>query len=187
MNTTPVTLLQRIRDSGDAEAWERLVELATPMLYAWAHRVGLRRDDAADLVQDVFLLLAVKLPEFQYDPSQSFRGWLRQVTLNKWQERRRRARSAASLDVEEIDQEPAAVETEAFWEGEYREYLVARAMEIMQAEFEPNTWRACWEHVVSGRSAAEVGAELGLTPGAVYVAKCRVLKRLREDLGDLME
>lgn len=187
MHTTPVTLLERIRTPGDEDAWSRFVELATPLLYAWAHRVGLRRDDAADLVQEVFLLLAVKLPEFRYDPARSFRGWLRQVTLNKWHERRRRREPAAAADIDEESDRLAGPEGEAFWEVEYREYLVARAMEIMRGEFEPNTWRACWEHVVSGRSAADVAAELGLTPGAVYVAKCRVLKRLREELGDLME
>ncbi len=186
MNTTPVTLLERIRKPGDDDAWNRFVELATPLLYAWAHRVGLRRDDAADLVQEVFLLLAVKLPEFEYDPSRSFRGWLRQVTLNKWHERQRRLDPSALVDDDAFD-EVAGPEAEAFWEADYRQYLVARAMDIMQAEFEPKTWRACWEHVVSGRSAAEVAAELGLTVGAVYVAKCRVIKRLREELGDLME
>lgn len=185
MNTTPVTLLKRIRESGDAEAWDRFVELATPALYAWAHRAGLRHDDAADLVQEVFLLLAVKLPQFQYDPSQSFRGWLRQVTLNKWHERRR-LRSPPLVGDEALEEiaEPA---DEAFWETDYREYLVARAMEIMQAEFEPKTWRACWEHVVSGRTAADVATELGMTPGAVYVAKCRVLARLRHELEGLMD
>src|SRR5581483_587247 len=81
--------------------------------------------------------------------------------------------------------DPAALDP--FWEHEYRQKLVARALELMRAEFQPTTWRACWEHVVSNRPAAEVAAELGMTVGAVYVAKGRVLRRLREELAGLWE
>ena len=76
---------------------------------------------------------------------------------------------------------------DAVEEVEYRQWLVSRALELMRSEFSPSVWRACWEHVVSGRSASEVGQELGMTEGAVYAAKCRVLKRLRQDLDGLLE
>ena len=72
-------------------------------------------------------------------------------------------------------------------EEEYRRYLVGRALEIMQAEFQPTTWQACWEHVVSGRSAADVAAELGITVNSVYLAKTRLLRRLREEFGEMLE
>src|SRR4051812_1055658 len=87
---TPVSLLQRLRQPGAHRAWERFVELYTPLLYYWSRRMALQPHDAADLVQDVFAVLLLKLPEFRYDDNRSFRGWLRAVTVNKWRERCRR-------------------------------------------------------------------------------------------------
>jgi len=90
MDTTPGSLLERLRQPGQPEAWRRFVQLYTPLLFHWARRLGLQEQDAADLIQDVFLVLARKLPDFTYDRRQSFRGWLRTVTLNKWRESARR-------------------------------------------------------------------------------------------------
>jgi len=186
MHTTSLTLLQRLRQPQEQFAWSRFVELYTPVLFAWARGLGLQESDAADLVQEVFALLVGKLPEFQYDKTKSFRGWLRTVALNQWRAKlRRRSRepSAAALDPDGL----AAPAEEAFWEQEYRRRLIARALDLMQAEFEPTTWRACWECVVNDRTAPEVAAQLGLKPGAVRAAKFRVLTRLRQELEGLLE
>ncbi len=84
--------------------------------------------------------------------------------------------------------EVAAPEDEgAFGEVEYRRHLVSRALQLMQAEFAPRTWKACWEHVAAGRPAAEVAAELGISVGSVYVAKSRVMARLRQELAGLLD
>jgi RNA polymerase sigma-70 factor (ECF subfamily) len=187
MLTTPVTLLERLRRPDEPDAWDRFVELYTPMLYAWARKTGLQEPDAADLVQEVFALLLRKLPEFAYDPAKSFRGWLRTVTLNQWRLiQRRRAGQPTTAQGVEPDALPAA-EGEAFWEAEYRQHLVARALAVMRAEFQPTTWRACWECAVHGRPAADVAAEFGLSVGAVRAAKFRVLNRLRQELDGLLE
>jgi RNA polymerase sigma-70 factor (ECF subfamily) len=77
--------------------------------------------------------------------------------------------------------------SETAWETEYHQHLVRRALELMKREFQPTTWQACWEVVVSERSAADVGAELGLSVGAVRAAKFRVLARLREELAGLLD
>lgn len=76
---------------------------------------------------------------------------------------------------------------EAFWEGEYRKELTQRALELIQADFASTTWNACWEFVAKGRPAREVAAELGITENAVYLARCRVLRRLRDELSGLVE
>jgi RNA polymerase sigma-70 factor (ECF subfamily) len=76
---------------------------------------------------------------------------------------------------------------QSFWETEYRQQLVNRAMALMQADFQPATWMAFWEQVVAGRPAKEVAAELGLSPGAAYAAKFRVLDRLRQELAGMLE
>lgn len=186
MDTTPVTLLERLRMPGDEDAWRQLVALVTPLVLAWAHRVGLRRDDAADLAQDVLAVLVQKLPAFDYDPAQSFRAWLKTIAMNKWRERLRRP-AAQSLDAASQLDRLAAPDAEAAWENEYRFQLVLRAFENIKYDFQPRTWRACWELVVRGRDVNQVAAELALTPGAVYVAKCRVLRRLRKEMEGMLE
>ena len=82
---------------------------------------------------------------------------------------------------------PAEDGLEEFWNVEYQQHLVRKALEIMQAGFEPRTWQACWEHTVNDKTAAAVGQELSMSEGAVYVAKSRVLRRLRQELAGLLE
>ncbi len=187
MDTTSATLLERLRQPGDAEAWTRFVQLYTPLLFRWAKRLTQRDEDAADLVQEIFLLLLQKLPEFEYQPGRSFRGWLHTVMVNKWRERQRRPSPIALADLAILTNHPAPDSLGALDEAEYRQYLVDRALQLAQAEFEPACWKACWEHVVSGRPASAIGAELGMTAGAVYVAKHRVLRRLRHYLQGLLD
>jgi RNA polymerase sigma-70 factor (ECF subfamily) len=187
MIQTSVSLLERLRHSEDRAAWDRFVALYTPLIFSWARRQGLQDEDAADLVQDVFVILLQKMPDFHYTPGQSFRAWLYTVTVNKCHDQRRR-RAAALRQGEAAPLESLAVPdtTEAVLEEEYRRYLATRALELMQVEFEPASWKACWEVVVNERRPAEVAAELGMTVAAVYAAKSRVLRRLREELDGML-
>lgn len=188
MNTTPISLLERLRQPKQEEAWARFVELYTPLIYHWARLIGLQPQDAADLVQEVFVVLIEKLPQFHYDPTKSFRGWLRKVTLNKWREMQRgRSGPLAGADSARLAELASPDPAEQFWETDYRRHLAARAMELMQSDFQPTTWKACWEVVVSGRSATDVAAELGISRGAVYAAKFRVLTRLRQELDGMLD
>jgi RNA polymerase sigma-70 factor (ECF subfamily) len=188
IHTTPPTLLDRLKQATDEEAWRRLVHLYTPLLFYWARQSGESEADAADLVQDVFVTLVQTLPAFQYDRRNgTFRGWLRTLTLNKLRDRKRReAREEKTLAQRRPEQEPPDG-AEAFWETEYRQELTRRALGLMQAEFAPTTWKACWETVVVGRPADDVARELGISENAVYIARCRVLRRLRQELGGLLE
>ena len=125
------------------------------------------------------------MEQFQYDPEQSFRAWLRTVVMNRIYENARPRRvtlvtGGAPIDIAQDDL------STAFEETEYRGYLTSRALEIMQRDFEPTTWKACWEVIVAGKSASAVARELGMSEGAVYVATCRVLSRLRTELAGLM-
>jgi RNA polymerase sigma-70 factor, ECF subfamily len=185
MYTTPPSLLERIRKPGADEAWEQFVALYTPFIFSLVRKAGAGREEAADLVQDVFLLLTRKMADFEYDAKRSFRAWLRTVVMNRMHENARGRSPPIVFSPSQFDLAKSE-EAESLEESEYRRHLIARAMEIMQREFAPTTWKACWEHVVSGRPAAEVGAELGISEGAVYVAKCRVLRRLREEMKGLL-
>jgi RNA polymerase sigma-70 factor (ECF subfamily) len=190
--STHRSLLQRARGH-DPAAWERMVALYGPLVLGWCRAWGLRDDDAADVFQEVFQSVAAHLAGFQRDRTgDTFRGWLRTITRNKVNDffRRREkepegvggseacnrlAEIAGAMPPEEPGS-PDPAETE----------LLHRALAMIRAEFEPRTWEAFWQTAVEGRVAADVAADLGMTPGAVRVAKSRVLHKLRTDLGDLL-
>jgi RNA polymerase sigma-70 factor (ECF subfamily) len=185
MHTTSASLLARVRQLGDVDAWERFVRAYSPVLYGWAKHMGLRHDDAVDLVQDVFAVLVQKLPEFDYDAHKRFRGWLWTVTRRRWIERRRKA--VLPLDPgRNPDDLPAAAEEPPLVEADFRAHLLRHVVPTMRGNFQESTWRAFWKHVVEGRSVAEVAAEEGLSVAAVYKAKLRVTAHLHKELADLV-
>jgi RNA polymerase sigma-70 factor (ECF subfamily) len=182
MLTTSSSLLERLRRPDDAAAWERFVSLYTPLLLALGRRLGLAAPDAEDLAQDVFARLVTGFATYARDGRHPFRAWLKTVALNTWRDRlRKRPPDGAPLpDV------PAPEAGFDFIDREHDRQLARRALQIMQSDFEPATWRACWETAVEGRPAAEVGRELGMSAAAVYVARSRVLRRLREELDGML-
>jgi RNA polymerase sigma-70 factor (ECF subfamily) len=184
---TSASLLQRLRRPDDPAAWARFVQLYVPLLWYWARRTGLQEADAADLVQEVLILLYQKLPEFTYDGQRSFRNWLRTVTLNKWRESRRRRSPVPVEGGNALDAVACPDETLAIEEAEYRRHLVGQALEVLKGEFSATTWKAFEEYVLAGRPAEEVAAELGARPGTVYAARSRVLSRLRQELAGLLD
>ncbi|MCI0681618.1 MAG: sigma-70 family RNA polymerase sigma factor [Gemmataceae bacterium] len=179
LHTRP-SLLERLRQLKDRKSWEEFVNLYTPLLVHWARRAGV--DDAEDLVQDVFAVLVEELPGFHYDARRNFRAWLKTILMNILRKKFRRA-AAGSL-VEDV---AAADPVNDLENSEYRQRLLARAMELMQTDFAPQTWKSFWECEVNGRAAAEVAQELGLKVGAVWVNKSRVLARLRAELAGLLD
>jgi RNA polymerase sigma-70 factor (ECF subfamily) len=191
MHSTPVSLLERLtRPAGPSAAaadWDRFVELFTPLLYSGAARLGLPAQDAADLVQEVFLALVRELPTFRYDPGRSFRGWLRTLLLNLWRDRARRAGPPLPVDPAALDERPGPEPGAGVEEVEYRRHMARQALRLMQRDFQPATWTACWETKVTGRPAAEVAAELGLSVAAVHAATSRVLRRLRQELEGFLD
>jgi RNA polymerase sigma-70 factor, ECF subfamily len=188
MHTTSVSLLHRLRQPAESEAWRRFVQLYTPLLFTWVRRLGLNENDAADIVQDIFVVLLRKLPEFRYDQKQSFRAWLHTILLNRWRSLRRRRQpmpvnpqTAMLFELEGPSGEPALDE------AEYKQKLVQRALQIIHDDFESITWEAWSQYVESGRPAAEVARSLGVSAQAVYMAKARILRRLREELDGLLD
>jgi RNA polymerase sigma-70 factor (ECF subfamily) len=187
------SLLNRVREH-DQVAWERLVNLYTPLVYRWCRARGLQPADAADLGQQVFLAVARKVRDFRREgEGGSFRAWLRTITRNRLCDYFRAARTQgaragggeAQAQLEQIAEEPSA--SDPATEQEEEAVLFHRAMELMRVEFEERTWRAFWQVVVEGMRAAEVAAALGMSPNAVYLARSRVLRRLREEFADLVD
>lgn len=186
---TPVSLLDRLRsDPNDQQAWARFVNLYTPLLYYWARKTGFHQTEADDLVQEVFAVLAAKLPAFTYNPDKTFRGWLRTVAENKWHDifRKRKGQTADSLPPGEVaDARPDV--TEEFWEREFQDHLQKRALEVMKTDFSTQAWQAFWAVVVEGKTPASVAELQQRDRNAVYQDKFRVLERLREELCGMMD
>jgi len=188
VHTTPVTLLQRIRRGDGTDAWDRFVQLYSPLLFFWALKQGANEADAADLVQEVFVVLIQTLPTFEYNPSQSFRSYLRTILVNKWRDRLRQAAAQPQLVPGQVLEQTVAVDPgDVLGEEEYRQHLLAHAMRLMQTDFEATTWKACWECVVNGRAAKDVAAELKISVNAVWLATSRVLRHLRAELQGLLD
>jgi RNA polymerase sigma factor (sigma-70 family) len=186
---TRVTLLNRLRDGTDADAWREFIRLYGPVVYGFARNRGLQDADAADLMQEVLRSIARNAGKMEYDPKRgTFRGWLYTVTRNKIYnflngQRNRPRGTGDSAAHERLDAVPdRADDPDAAWELEYQRQLSSKAMERVRHEFHKATWQAFWGTAVDGRPAADVGAELKMSTGAVYVAKSRVLARLREEV-----
>jgi RNA polymerase sigma-70 factor, ECF subfamily len=177
-------------------AWERLVRLYAPLVASWCRRWGVAEQDVGDLLQDVFWAVARHLDRFHSEqPADTFRGWLATIARNKVRDhfRRRAAEPAAAGGSEATRQlqqirerrvldEPLDVTDDALVDD-----LLNKALESIRGEFHERTWRAFWGVAVKGRTAADVAADLEMTPGAVRVAKSRILLRLRRELGDIPE
>jgi RNA polymerase sigma-70 factor (ECF subfamily) len=143
--------------------------------------------DAHDVVQQVFARLVEKLPQFQYQPGRRFRGWLYTITRHCLVDHLRRRVKQPAVGAAALEDVAVPDPIEEIEDAEYRQMLVRRALEVMQAEFAPTTWRACWLVAVEDNSGAEAAAALGISENAVYVARSRVLRRLREELEGLLD
>ena len=190
---TRATLLIRLKDPRDAGAWSEFVDLYGPVVYGFARKRGLQDSDAADMVQEVLRSVARNADRMDYDPKKgTFRGWLYTVTRNKiynfLSSQKRRPRGVGDVSSQERLEAFAdpTNQSEADWELEYQRRLSSKAMDRVKHEFQPATWQAFWGTAVEGRQALEVGETLKMSPGAVYVAKSRVLARLRDEVQKLM-
>jgi RNA polymerase sigma-70 factor (ECF subfamily) len=184
--TTRASLLIRVRDAGDRQAWAEFVELYAPLVYGFARRRGLQDADAADLTQEVLRSVAAAVKRLDYDPQRgTFRAWLYTVTRNKLNtllaRSRREAQGSGDSAVQEVlSNQPAPEEDAAAgWQRDYEQRVFAWAAERVRAESEESTWQAFEQTALEGKPACEVAAALGMSVGAVYVAKSRVLARLK--------
>jgi RNA polymerase sigma-70 factor (ECF subfamily) len=188
--TTSLSLLARAR-ANDATAWQRILDLYRPLVLSWCVRQGVRADDAEDVAQEVFTAAAAALPAFRHDrPGDTFRGWLRGITRNQMLMHIRRNQgqpraeggSGARLDLENVLEPQPALEDEAAAVSQ----LYRRALEYVRGEFAERLWQAFWLTAIEERSPADLAGELGMTPAAIRQAKSRVLRRLKQELGELL-
>ena len=183
---TRASLLIRIRNQADREAWSQFVEIYAPLIYGFGRNRGLQDSDAADLTQDVLQSVAGAISRLNYDPRKgTFRSWLFTIVRNRLRNQlkakaRREQASGDSGVAARIEAEPYREDDwETTWQRDHQQRLFAWAARQVEAEVEPSTWQAFWKTTVDGISGRAVAEELGMTLASVYLAKSRVMAKLR--------
>jgi RNA polymerase sigma-70 factor (ECF subfamily) len=190
------SLLGRLVDH-DSEAWKRIVRLYYPLVRTWCQRGGLQTEDAADVAQEVFRALATNVARFRREGGQnSFRGWLYGITqrqlLAHWRKQKIQPAAVGGseaqqwlADVPEDFSEAGGASSVAV--ADDRHGVLRRALELLREGVADRTWQAFWRTAVEGHPPADIAADLGMSVNAVYVAKARMLARLREEFGGLID
>ncbi len=192
MVPTSVSLLDRLKFARpDASDWGKLQDIYLPLITRWLRRIPGLGDEADDLAQEVFVVMVRELPRFERQREGSFRAWLRQVTVNKVRTWRKQLGRKPVAGMDQTDgfldhlAEPNS-ELAREWDLDHDRHVFQKLLAIVQPDFQPNTWEAFRRFAIDGHPAAEVAAQLGLNVNSVLQAKSRVLKRLREEAGELL-
>ncbi len=195
MNTSPETrfsLIGRLSDPENAEAWHEFVQLYQPMIYRIAKRRRLQHADAVEVTQEVLTRVARAVEGWDPDKNKgSFRGWLYRIARNATIDHLRKAnRQPINLDHSNNPwqdlPDPAAQDNKEF-QHEYARQVFHWAAERIQREFRDATWQAFWKTSVEGLSVDQVSQELEMSCGAIYVARSRIMKRLGEEVQKRLE
>lgn len=197
---TSLSLLERLRSaSSDDESsgpldWRRFTHLYDPMLRNWLRNKGVVQDDADDIVQNVFTVVVRRIGEFQHNGrTGAFRNWLRTIMLlclkEHWRAKLANPMGVGGSDLQVMiaELEDPDSQTSKIWNQEHDRYIMAKLLEQIRGQFDPRTWKAFEQFALCNRSAAEVAEELGITSNAVFIAKSRVLTRLRKESAGLLD
>ncbi len=197
MDDSPATrpsLLVRLRDRQDRRSWEEFYAIYRPLIFRTARRQGFQEVDAAELTQEVFISVAAAVERWDPNPQRgSFRGWLFRTTknlaINLLAAQRRRPTGSGDSGVQRmLAEQPAPnAEDSALIEKEYQRQALAWAAEQIRPEFRDASWQAFWLSGVENLSPTATAERLGMSVGAVYVARSRVMARLREKIDELKE
>jgi RNA polymerase sigma-70 factor (ECF subfamily) len=187
---TRESLLLRLRDARDRDAWAQFVQVYAPLIYGFARNRGLQDADAADLMQEVLSSVAGAVGRLDYDPSRgSFRSWLYTITRNKLNtfldRQRRHVRGTGDTGAHERLEAEASREEVSLWDREYERRLFEWAAERVRGVSSESGWQAFWQTAVEGKRPRDVAEALGMSIGAVYVAKSRTLAQIREQIQQL--
>ena len=192
--TTSLSLLERLRADPQAAAWQSLVAIYTPLIQNWLRRHQIREADSDDIAQEVLTVVIRRLPEFEHNRREgAFRNWLRTITVNClrdfWRSRKNRPTATGDSDFQELLaqlEDPASSLTQ-IWNQDHDRHITRKLLEMLRPQFEPDTWQAFQRFALDGLSAVEVARELKVTPNVVFIAKSRVLARLRQEAAGLLD
>ncbi len=191
---TSISLLERVADRSDSQAWERFAEIYAPLLRRWLRAYDVQEADADDLVQDVLAVVARELPAFRSSPQPgAFRCWLRTVLVHRlrnfWRSRQHRPLATGATSVLERlgELEDEASQLSRTWHADHDREVLARLMALIRPKFLPKTWEAFHRQMFGGQRADQVAAELNMSLSSVYVARSRVLAALRCEAAGLVD
>jgi len=191
---TSISLLARLRDTQDGEAWNRFYAMYSPLIAAFARRQGCSEEAVGDVLQETMVSLLRCMPSFSYEPSRGrFRSLLLKIVDNKIADaHRRRSREQAFVAeaeqdvvlVEELHGEAPVADPEQ-WDRLWRENLLVKALAVARKRVNGVTYRSFELHALKGVPAADVAEQLGITAGAVYQHRNRIIKLLRKEIAHL--
>jgi RNA polymerase sigma-70 factor (ECF subfamily) len=189
MAETPPSLLHRLREAPqDADAWGRFDSIYRPLLTAWLRRQGPQAHDVDNLVQEILTCVVRELPRFRYEPARGhFRGWLRQVMVNRLREfwrARQRERSFVGPLIDQL--QDATSDLSRRWDREHDQHVLSVLLARLEPDFTPASWEV-FRRLQAGEEPAAVSAALGMPLNAVYLARSRILRRLREAAQELID
>ena len=193
MSETRSSLLFRAQ-TGEENAWKDLTDLYRPLIVSWLNRQGVPAGDLDDLSQEVLLSVVKHLPTFQHSGRRgAFRSWLRTIvcsrTTDYWRAigagTQASGGSVAAVALQQITDPNSELNRQ--WDEEHDRYVLGCLLDMVEEEFEPTTLQAFRRLALDGASGAEVAQELGLSVAAVYVAKSRVLQRIRQEAEGLID
>jgi RNA polymerase sigma factor (sigma-70 family) len=187
-------LLDTLKASPNDEAWHRLVTIYSPLIRGWLRRYSTAEHELDDLVQEVLTVVVRRIPEFERQPrTGAFRCWLRTITVNClrdfWRSKRIRPQAIGNSDFQQTLNQLAdsASGLSKVWDEEHDRHVTERLLEMIKPDFNEKTWRAFKRVAIEDRRASDVAEELGMTVNAVFIAKSRVLSRLRQEGRGLLD
>jgi len=193
MDVTRQSLLLRAQ-TGDPGSWKNLIDLYRPLIVGWLRHQAVPVTEVDDLVQEILLAVVQNLPSFCHSGRiGAFRGWLRTIAHNRacdfWKARSRQQQAAGGSSMAEALSQLADPDSQLnrLWDEEHDRYVLRCLLDLMELEFEPTTVQAFRRVTLEGASSSDVARELGLSVGAVYAAKSRVLGRLRQEAEGLID
>ena len=194
MTDTSITLLQRLQSSDDSENWDRLMSLYRPLLMAWLRKYHVQDFDLDDLMQEVLMAVAKDLPTFDHNGrTGAFRAWLRSIMVNRlrnfWRSRGRQLQAQGGSDIQlrlaQLD-DPSS-EMSQLWNQQHDLHVAQQLLQQVEPDFTAQTWAAFTRVAIDGQRADAVAVELGISTNAVFIAKSRVLTRLRREAAGLID
>lgn len=183
MNSTSLSLIQRLQQGSDQLSWNQLLGVYKPLIWGWLRRHNTPIQDAEDLTQDVLAIVVSELPNFKHNGQKgAFRAWLRTITANRlrifWRKNKGKTTTDWQTFADQLEDTTSELAQE--WDRQHDSFLLRKLLDQMEEEFEPKTVKAFRRVALDGVKAEQVAEEVGISVVAVYIAKSRVLRRLRE-------
>ena len=194
METTSLSLLARLQQEPDSENWNRLVDIYTPLVRVWLQKYDVQDSDADDLVQEVLLAVSKNLGEFEHGGRLgSFRAWIKAILVNRlrnfWRSRKRRPQAVGDSDIDArlAQLEDPMSKMSRLWDRDHDQYVLRQLLTVVEQQFSPTTWQAFRRVSLDGVAPRDVARDLGISINAVFIAKSRVLSKLRQESAGLVE